>query len=261
MAKEVILEIQEITKRFGGLVAVNKVSTEVCKGEIVALIGPNGSGKTTLLNVISGLYSPEDGKILFKGKEIQAIPPYHITQAGLTRTFQNIRLFDNLSILKNIMIGTHIKGNSNLFDAIINNKSTRVEELQSREKAMECLDFVGLNVDPLIKAGSISYGQRRLVEVARAIASDPSLLLLDETAAGLNPQEKQHMTDIIRKIRDRGISVLFVEHDMSMVMSAADRITVLNFGSRIAEGTPKEIQCDPLVLAAYLGKDNYVEAE
>jgi branched-chain amino acid transport system ATP-binding protein len=261
MIKETILEIKNIMKVFGGLTAVNQVSTSIARGEIRALIGPNGSGKTTLLNVISGLYKPENGIIKFEGKEIQGQPPYNITRSGISRTFQNIRLFGNLSIRKNVMVGAHVKGNAGLIESIVYSKHTKNEEKWLNQKAETCIEFVGLNVDPALKAASLSYGQRRLLEVARTLASEPSMILLDESAAGLNPQEKQHLINIIRKIRDQGITVLFVEHDMSMVMSVADRITVLNFGSRIAEGTPEEIQNDQLVLEAYLGKENHAEVE
>lgn len=259
--EETILEIRGAVKTFGGLTAVNRVSTSISRGEIRALIGPNGSGKTTLLNVISGIYAPEEGSVLFEGREIQGLPSFGVARQGINRTFQNIRLFGNLSVMKNVIIGSHVKGRAGLLDAVLYTKRAREEERILKNKAEACLDFVGLKVDPAVKAASLSYGQRRLLEVARALASEPRLILLDETAAGLNPQEKQHLIDIIRKIRDRGITVLFVEHDMSMVMSVSDRITVLNFGSRIAEGSPEEIRNNRLVLEAYLGKVNHAEVE
>ncbi|MDR1625239.1 MAG: ABC transporter ATP-binding protein [Spirochaetia bacterium] len=258
---DVILDIQNAVKRFGGLTAVNRVSTAIRRGEIRALIGPNGSGKTTLLNVISGIYAPEEGAILFEGAPIQGLFPYGVAWRGISRTFQNIRLFGNLSVIKNVMIGAHIQGKAGILQAILFPKHTREEEQKLRNKAESCLGFVGLEIDTAVKAASLSYGQRRLLEVARALASDPRLILLDETAAGLNPQEKRHLIDIIRKIRDKGITVLFVEHDMGVVMSVSDRITVLNFGSKIAEGTPDEIKTNQLVLEAYLGKENYAEVE
>jgi branched-chain amino acid transport system ATP-binding protein len=258
---DIILDIQNTVKRFGGLTAVNSVSTSIRRGEIRALIGPNGSGKTTLLNVISGIYTPEEGTILFEDRPIQGLPPYEVAWRGISRTFQNIRLFGNLSVMKNVMIGAHTKGKRGIFQAILFSKYTQEEERKLRCEAQACLEFVGLDIDTAVKAASLSYGQRRLLEVARALAADPHLLLLDETAAGLNPQEKQHLINIIRKIRDRGITVLFVEHDMGVVMSVSDRITVLNFGSKIAEGSPDEIKTNQLVLEAYLGKENYAEVE
>ncbi len=260
MERKVILSIDGVTKVFGGLTAVNDLSLQIHKAEIVALIGPNGSGKSTTLNIISGLYSPEKGRIVFEDTDIQGLPPYRIVDSGLRRTFQNIRLFKDLSIIKNVMIGAHPCGKANVLNSVFKTKRIREEEEKIETIAYDCLKFVGLDVDPKVKAGSLAYGQCRLLEIARALASSPRLLMLDETAAGLNPSEKQNMINIINRIRDKGISILFVEHDMSMVMKVADRIAVLNFGSKIAEGTKKEIQNDPLVLTAYLG-DHYVKTE
>jgi len=256
-----ILDIKGIVKRFGGLTAVNEVSTSIARGEIRALIGPNGSGKTTLLNVISGIYTPDEGAILFENNPIHNLPSYKIAWCGISRTFQNIRLFGNLSVLKNVMVGGHRKGKAGILQALLFSKSMQEEEKRLRKNAEACLEFVGLDIDPAEKASSLSYGQRRLLEVARALAADPHLILLDETAAGLNPQEKQHLVGIIKKIRGKGITILFVEHDMNMVMSVSDRITVLNFGGKIAEGSPLEIRTDQQVLEAYLGKEDYAEVE
>jgi ABC-type branched-subunit amino acid transport system ATPase component len=256
-----ILDIKGIVKKFGGLTAVDNVSTSITRGEIRALIGPNGSGKTTLLNVISGIYTPNEGTILFENNPINNLPPYKIASCGISRTFQNIRLFGNLSVVHNVMVGGHRKGKAGILQALLFSKQTREEEKGLRKNAEACLEFVGLEIDPAEKASSLSYGQRRLLEVARALAADPSLILLDETAAGLNPQEKQHLINIIRKIRDRGITILFVEHDMNIVMSISDRITVLNFGGKIAEGAPDEIKTNQQVLEAYLGKEDYAGIE
>jgi branched-chain amino acid transport system ATP-binding protein len=248
-----LLEVREAMKVFGGLTAVGNVTMSVQPGEIRALIGPNGSGKTTLLNIINGIYRPERGSVVFKGETISGLHCHEIAGRGLSRTFQNIRLFQNLTVLKNVMIGCHRRGRAGVWRAIFPGRETHVEEREIREKALECLQFVGFQIDLATKAAALSYGQRRHLEIARALAGDPDLLLLDETAAGMNPQEKQQLMELIRRIRDRGITILLVEHDMSVVMNISDRISVLNFGAKIAEGTPREIQNDQRVVEAYLG--------
>jgi branched-chain amino acid transport system permease protein len=251
----VVVQIRDLAKHFGGLKAVDGVDIDVRKGAIHALIGPNGSGKTTILNMLSGLYVPTGGKISFKGADITGKAPHVIASHGMGRTFQNIRLFPQLTVLENVMIGDHYRGKSNVFSAIIGTPSQRAEEDQIYNNSMAMLEFVGLSHLASAEAKSLPYGRQRLLELARALVSNPDVLLLDEPAAGLNPTETQELVDLLFDITDHGITIFLVEHDMNLVMGISEDITVLNFGKKIAEGDPDSIGKDPEVITAYLGQE------
>lgn len=251
-----ILELKNISMHFGGLKAVDNVSFNINEGEILSLIGPNGAGKTTAFNVITGVYIPTLGEVYFKGQKLNDIKPYKITEMGIARTFQNIRLFGQLSVLDNIIIAMHSRRKSNMIQSIFRTIKYKAEEKYCIEKADELLNYMGLLGDRNEQAQNLPYGKQRKLEIARAMATEADLLLLDEPAAGMNPQETEELMEIIKNIRkDLKKTIFLIEHDMKLVMGISDRIVVFDYGQLIAEGTPEEIKKNPRVIEAYLGKE------
>ncbi len=254
-AERALLSVENLRKRFGGVTAVNEVSLEVHRGQIKSIIGPNGAGKTTLFNLMSGLLAPNSGRVLLEGHSIENKPPHVIAKRGISRTFQTMQPFGNMTVLENVMVGRHPRTRAGLLRTAFRTPGARSEESRIRQDAWHWLDFVGLGAFADRPADSLPCGQQKLLEIARALATEPKLLLLDEPAAGLNMRETEDLGQLLFRIRDRGVTLILVEHDMSLVMDVSDEVFVLDYGRKVAEGPPREIQNHPDVIAVYLGEE------